>query len=75
VTERHVRVALVEPGATMTELAFQNRTEVLEEMAKTFSGIAMMEAENIAAAVRYAVTQPPHVAVNEILIRPTDQVR
>lgn len=34
-----------------------------------------MQADDIAAAVRYAVTQPPHVAVNEILIRPTEQVR
>ncbi len=75
VTERHVRVTVIEPGATMTELAFQNRPEVLEEMAKNFTGIAMMGAEDIAAAIRYAVTQPPNVALNEILIRPTDQVR
>jgi NADP-dependent 3-hydroxy acid dehydrogenase YdfG len=75
VTERHVRVTVIEPGATMTELAFQNRPEVLEEMAKNFTGIAMMGAEDIAAAIRYAVTQPANVALNEILIRPTDQVR
>jgi NADP-dependent 3-hydroxy acid dehydrogenase YdfG len=75
VTERHVRVTVVEPGATMTELAFQNRAEVLEEMAKTFGGITMMGAEDIAAAVRYSVTQPANVSINEILIRPTEQVR
>ncbi len=34
-----------------------------------------LESEDIAAAIVYAVTQPPRVNVNEILIRPTDQER
>ena len=75
VATRHVRVTIIEPGATSTELAFQNRPEVLEEMAKNFAGIALMSAEDIANSIRYAVTQPRHVAVNEILIRPTEQER
>ena len=75
VTARHVRVTIIEPGATGTELAFQNRPVILEEMAKTFGGIEIMQAEDIANAIRYAVTQPRHVAVNEILIRPTEQER
>jgi NADP-dependent 3-hydroxy acid dehydrogenase YdfG len=75
VTARHVRVTLIEPGATATELAFQNRPEILEGMAQTFAGIEMMQAEDIAEAIRYAVTQPRRVAVNEILIRPTEQER
>ena len=75
VTERHVRVTVIEPGATMTELATHNRPEVLEEMAKNFTGVEMMKAEDIAGAVRYAVTQPWNVVVNEILIRPTEQLR
>jgi NADP-dependent 3-hydroxy acid dehydrogenase YdfG len=68
-------VTLIEPGATATELAFQNRPEILEGMAQTFGGIEIMQAEDIAEAVRYAVTQPRRVAVNEILIRPTEQER
>jgi NADP-dependent 3-hydroxy acid dehydrogenase YdfG len=75
VTARHVRVSIVEPGATGTELAFHNRPEILEEMAKTFGGIEMLRAEDIANSVRYIVTQPRHVAVNEVLIRPTEQER
>ncbi len=39
VTARHVRVSIVEPGATMTELASHNRPEVLEAMANIFAGI------------------------------------
>jgi NADP-dependent 3-hydroxy acid dehydrogenase YdfG len=75
VTARHVRVTIVEPGAVMTELAFHNRPEILDEMAKNFGGIEMMESGDIAEAVRYAVTQPRRVAVNEILVRPTEQER
>jgi NADP-dependent 3-hydroxy acid dehydrogenase YdfG len=44
-------------------------------MAKNFAGIALMTAADIANSIRYAVTQPRHVAVNEILIRPTEQER
>jgi NADP-dependent 3-hydroxy acid dehydrogenase YdfG len=75
VTGRHVRVALIEPGATATELASHNRPEILEGMAQTFGGVELMRAEDIAESIRYAVTQPRRVAVNEILIRPTEQER
>ena len=75
VTSRHVRVTLIEPGATATELAFQNRPEILEGMAQTFGGIEILQAEDIAESIRYAVTQPRRVAVNEILVRPTEQER
>jgi NADP-dependent 3-hydroxy acid dehydrogenase YdfG len=75
VTARHVRVTLIEPGATATELASHNRPEILEGMAQTFGGIEIMHAEDIAESIRYAVTQPRRVAVNEILIRPTEQER
>src|SRR5580700_6703691 len=73
VTERHVRISLVEPGATETELASHNRAEVLESMRTRFAGIERMQAQDIADAVTYIVTRPRRVAVNEILIRPTEQ--
>ena len=73
VTERHVRVSLVEPGATATELASHNRAEVLETMRTRFAGIERMEADDIADAITYIVTRPRRVAVNEVLIRPTEQ--
>jgi NADP-dependent 3-hydroxy acid dehydrogenase YdfG len=44
-------------------------------MAQTFGGIEIMQAEDIAESIRYAVTQPRRVVVNEILIRPTEQER
>jgi NADP-dependent 3-hydroxy acid dehydrogenase YdfG len=75
VTARHVRVSIIEPGATATELASHNRQVVLEEMAKNFGGIELMASEDIAEAITYVVTRPRHVAVNEMLIRPTEQER
>ena len=75
VTTRHVRVTIVEPGATSTELASHNRPEILEGMRQTFGNIERLTSEDIAQAVRYAVTQPRRVAVNEILVRPTEQER
>jgi NADP-dependent 3-hydroxy acid dehydrogenase YdfG len=55
-----VRVTLIEPGMTDTPF-FDNRPA------------NALEDEDIARAVIYAVSQPPHVDVNEILIRPTAQ--
>jgi NADP-dependent 3-hydroxy acid dehydrogenase YdfG len=73
VTTRHVRVSLVEPGATVTELVGHNRAEVLEAMRARVTGMQAMQAEDIADAIIYIVTRPRHVAVNEMLIRPTEQ--
>jgi NADP-dependent 3-hydroxy acid dehydrogenase YdfG len=73
VTKRYVRVSLVEPGATATELAGHNRPEVLEGLRGQFG--QRMEADDIADAIVYIVTRPRHVAVNEMLIRPTEQER
>ncbi len=73
VTQRHVRVSLVEPGATATELASHNRAEVQEQMAKRFSSMELMQAQDIADAIAYIVTRPRRVAINEVLIRPTEQ--
>jgi NADP-dependent 3-hydroxy acid dehydrogenase YdfG len=66
-------VSLVEPGATATELASHNRPEVLSGIQQRFARMARLTADDIADAIAYIVTRPRHVAVNEVLIRPTDQ--
>jgi NADP-dependent 3-hydroxy acid dehydrogenase YdfG len=71
--KRYLRVSLVEPGATATELASHNRPEVLESLRGQFG--QRMAAEDIADAITYIITRPRQVAVNEILIRPTEQER
>jgi NADP-dependent 3-hydroxy acid dehydrogenase YdfG len=73
VTKRHVRVSLVEPGAVETELASHNRAEVREMMSKRFGDMERMQSEDIADAIAYIVTRARRIAINEILIRPTEQ--
>ncbi|HEV7918597.1 MAG TPA: SDR family NAD(P)-dependent oxidoreductase, partial [Solirubrobacterales bacterium] len=73
VTQRHVRVALVEPGAVATELTDHLRPEIQELANKRFADVEKLESEDIADAVLYVVTRPRRVAINEILIRPTEQ--
>jgi NADP-dependent 3-hydroxy acid dehydrogenase YdfG len=73
VTQRHLRIALVEPGAVATELQSHNRAGVKEEIEKRFENMEILRAEDIADAIEYVVTRPPHMAVNEVLVRPTEQ--
>jgi len=74
VTGRHVRISLVEPGATDTELRTHNRPEIQEQLAARFGNIERLQSADIADAILYVVTRPRHVAVNEMLVRPTEQV-
>ena len=73
VTERYLRISVIEPGATATELAGHNRPEILESIRSQFG--QTMDANDIADAIAYVVTRPRHVTINEVLIRPTEQVR
>jgi NADP-dependent 3-hydroxy acid dehydrogenase YdfG len=69
-----VRVTLIEPGAVSTELAGHNRPEIREQIAKRFGDVERLTAEDIAAAVLYAIGQPKHVSINEVLVRPSGQL-
>src|SRR3954465_15449414 len=73
VTARHVRSSLVEPGATESELVTHVREEVRSQLPPSADEI--LRAEDIADAILFIVTRPRHVAVNEVLVRPTEQVR
>jgi NADP-dependent 3-hydroxy acid dehydrogenase YdfG len=68
-----VRVTLIEPGAVATELVGHNRAEVREQIAKRFADVERLTSEDIARAILYAIGQPPHVSVNELLMRPSGQ--
>lgn len=72
-----VRVSIVAPGFVDTELQGHNQNPVVQQALKrSHEQIGeILRAEDIAAAVTFAVTQPPHVAMNEILVRPTKQAR
>jgi len=71
---RKVRSTIIEPGAVDTELSDHIRDGIREKTRERFADMEMLQADNIADAIAYAVTRPWHVSLNEILIRPTEQV-
>jgi NADP-dependent 3-hydroxy acid dehydrogenase YdfG len=70
-----VRVTVIEPGAVATELPDHNRPEIRELIDKVFSGVTPLASEDIADAILYAVGRPANVSINEVLVRPSGQVR
>jgi NADP-dependent 3-hydroxy acid dehydrogenase YdfG len=69
-----IRVTCVEPGFVETELLSHNPDFVQEAAQGRKEEIGdLLQSEDIADAVMYAVSQPPHVAVNEVLVRPLGQ--
>jgi NADP-dependent 3-hydroxy acid dehydrogenase YdfG len=71
VHEKGIRVINVEPGLVRTEFPESSYPSAQEYYAE--KDYAPLEAEDVAAAVLYAVEQPPRVSVNEIMVRPTEQ--
>jgi NADP-dependent 3-hydroxy acid dehydrogenase YdfG len=70
---RHVRVSLIEPGAVATELRSHNRPEIQEQIEKRFASVEVMQADDIAEAIMFIISRPRRVAINEVLIRPSEQ--
>jgi len=72
-----IRVTCIEPGSVDTELAGHNTNPmIVEQIRKDRERTGKyLEAEDIANAVVYALAQPPHVSVNEIVVRPRGQFR
>jgi NADP-dependent 3-hydroxy acid dehydrogenase YdfG len=71
---QHVRVSVVEPGSVDTELRTHNSDVVQQLIAAGLGDIERLQSQDIADAVGYIVTRPRHVSVNELLVRPTEQV-
>ena len=71
-----VRVTIVAPGFVETELQAHNRDPVvLAAMERSREQIGeVLKGEDVADAIVHAVTRPPHVCLNEVLVRPTKQV-
>jgi len=71
--EDNIRVSIVGPGAVDTELPDHITDEDAREGLSGLMSLERLQAEDIADAIFYAVSQPERVSVNEILIRPTQQ--
>jgi NADP-dependent 3-hydroxy acid dehydrogenase YdfG len=78
VLHANVRVTCVEPGFVETELQGHNEhpmvVEAIEKMRKDLGDDVLAPAD-IADAIVYALSRPPNVAINEVLVRPTKQSR
>jgi len=71
--EDGIRITIVEPGAVATELTDHITDEEVRKGLKQ-RNIEPLRSEDVANAIAYAVSQPQRVSVNEILIRPTQQM-
>jgi NADP-dependent 3-hydroxy acid dehydrogenase YdfG len=73
VMQKRVRVSVVEPGTVSTELSSHLRDGVRQAVETQTKDMEMLRPEDIADAVAYIVTRDRRVAVNEILVRASEQ--
>jgi len=73
----NVRVTTIAPGYVETELQGHNQNPAVVEATKQMREKIgqVLRAEDVADAILYAVSQPEHVDINELLVRPTGQQR
>ncbi|MEU9918596.1 SDR family NAD(P)-dependent oxidoreductase [Streptomyces sp. NPDC051001] len=75
VTQRHVRVSVLEPGAVDTELGSHNNDTVHTEILEPFNEQhERLDPTDIADGITYIVTRPRHASIAELWVMPTDQV-
>ncbi len=68
----NIRVSSVEPGFVDTELEMHNTPEIREVLRQRYENTGkILESQDIANAIVYVIEQPEHVAVNQVLVRPT----
>jgi clavulanate-9-aldehyde reducatase len=72
-----IRVTCIEPGFVATELQGHNVNPVVKQATERMREQIgeVLEAEDIAELILFAVSRPPRVDINEVLIRPTGQRR
>ncbi|UOQ69446.1 SDR family oxidoreductase [Hymenobacter volaticus] len=68
-----IKVSTIYPGSVMTELGHDITSPKIGAMVSQMPPMQRLTADDIANAVVYLLSQPAHVAVNDLLIRPLDQ--
>jgi NADP-dependent 3-hydroxy acid dehydrogenase YdfG len=68
-----VRVTEVAPGMVETEFSLVRFGGDEEAAMRVYEGMEPLQAEDVAECIRWAVARPPHINVDEILVRPRDQ--
>ena len=68
-----IRVSMVSPGAVYTEIGTDDDPEAMDYLMKEFDGLKLLDPIDVARAFAFAISQPAHVDINEVIIRPTAQ--
>ncbi len=68
-----VRVTDIAPGMVETEFSLVRLGGDEEAAARVYEGMTPLRAEDVAECIRWAIAQPPHVNIDEIVVRPRDQ--
>lgn len=71
--EHGINITSIEPGAVDTELLDTITDEDIKEKMSEMKKMTRLEAEDIAAAIYYALSQPSRVNINDVYIMPTEQ--
>jgi NADP-dependent 3-hydroxy acid dehydrogenase YdfG len=68
-----VRVTEIAPGMVETEFSLVRFGGDDEAARRVYAGMTPLSAEDVAECIRWAVAQPSHVNIDEIVVRPRDQ--
>ncbi|XP_032946207.1 dehydrogenase/reductase SDR family member 11 isoform X1 [Rhinolophus ferrumequinum] len=72
--QTHIRATCISPGLVETQFAFKLHDKDPEKAAATYEHIKCLKPEDVAEAVIYVLSAPPHVQIGDIQMRPTEQV-
>ncbi len=76
VCKDNIRVSVIEPGVVATELREHIAHAPTQQAINSWAeGMRQLQSADVANAILFCVSQPGHVNINEILMRPTDQER
>ncbi|XP_058655486.1 dehydrogenase/reductase SDR family member 11-like [Onychostoma macrolepis] len=70
----HIRATSISPGLVETELTYRLFSQNPEKAAATYKGIKCLQVADIANAVVYVLSAPPHVQIGDIQMRPVEQL-
>ena len=70
-----IRVTEVDPGLVETEFSIVRFSGDARRAAKVYEGMEPLVAKDVADAIVWSVTRPPHVNIDQLVIRPRDQAR
>ncbi|XP_043115101.1 dehydrogenase/reductase SDR family member 11-like [Puntigrus tetrazona] len=70
----HIRATSISPGLVETELSYRLFSQNPEKAAAAYKSMKCLQAEDIANAVVYVLSAPPHVQVGDVQMRPVEQL-